>query len=154
MIITCSSQTANLFLVLTADYFPLSSGHCVQISLSSCLHGKQLPPKERRSVAVITHRSTVVFVPSVIMYVIRSCGSDTEQNSLPPNSQTKQARLTSERVAPKHIGHVERSKTHYRFGHKLEIETYFTPGLWQQTPAQMHFGSLESPKGEAVLSPL
>lgn len=27
-----------------------------------------LPPKERRSVAVIMHRSTVVFVPSVIMY--------------------------------------------------------------------------------------
>lgn len=127
---------------------------CTNISVFLFAWKTEIRLKERRSVAVITHRSTVVFVPSVIMYVIRACGSDTEQNSLPPNSQTKQARLTSERVAPKHIGHVERSKTHYRFGHKLEIETYFTPGLWQQTPAQMHFGSLESPKGEAVLSPL
>lgn len=73
------------------------------------------------------HHSTVVFLRPVIMYVIHSCGCNTEH--MDRHRTPKQSKLSSERAAPKHVGYIQTSKTHHQFGHMLEIETYFTPGL-------------------------
>lgn len=139
MIITCRSLgTAIQRFILCSQVFCFDSRlfpveqwficSIKQISLCRLVYIDPASSKQWRSAAIMHHSTVVVlFPPPVIIYVIHSCGCDTEH--MHRHRTPKQSELSSERVAPKHVGYVETSKTHDQFGHMLEIETYFTPGL-------------------------
>lgn len=120
---------ANSLLCFGSRLFPIDLWFICSIKqISLCLHVYMdtTSSKQWSSVQTIMHRSTVVFFPLFCDHL--SCHTFPwlwhRANAQPLNSRTKQA-LIWERVAPKHVGYIQTSKTHYQFGHMLKNRNQF-----------------------------
>lgn len=79
----------------------------------------------------------MLYIPVADAGVHPVCGCDGAHASPQTTSQTKQAVLC-ERAAPKHIGYIQTSKTHYRLSHMFEIDTYLTLQVSRLLAIEMH----------------
>lgn len=134
---------------MKADYFMLSGGWVVPLNTHFSVFLFTWTTPSHKQHRVFSNNAPLYscffpfcdhvhmsYIPVADAGVHPVCGCYTEHmhcHHQPP----KQSKLSSQRVAPKHIGYISTSKTHYQFGHMLENRTLFhsrtcsTAGCWQ-----------------------